>query len=80
METNVQLAPLTIDEPQYAPPRAQQGARKSPATVLGRAGSWGTCRAWRGAYCAADFRSSAMENAVWIVLGLCSLLVLVLSL
>jgi hypothetical protein len=80
METNLELAHLTIAEPRYAPSRAQQDARKKPAAILGRVGFLGTPRARRGAYCLADFQSSPMENAVWIVLGLCSLVVLVLSL
>ena len=80
METNFELARLTITEPQYAPPRTRQRVRKQPAAILGRAGSIETCRAWRGAYCGADKQTRILENIAWLALAICSGLVLVLSL
>jgi hypothetical protein len=80
METNLELARLTIAAPQYAPPRARQRVRNEPAAILGRAGSLETCRAWRGAYCGIDKQTRVLENIAWLALAICSGLVLILSL
>ncbi len=74
METNLELAKLAIPLPERVRSRAQQRAAFPDMRPVK------ACCARDRARFAADFRTTVFENAIWIALAICSLLVLVFSL